>query len=386
MEDVMRNPRAEAFVGVFQASQSYGISYTNPFGNYTVVDFVPEDLLTFVSSHWYGFPPLNELWYGILAFCVAVIGVLALSGNAVVIYVFLSTSSLRTPSNYFLINLAVSDLLLMGCMAPTMLVNSYYKTWAFGPFFCKVFGGLGTLAGTTSILTMCFITYDRYALIVKDITSESLSAPKAALQILLLWLLSVAWTLAPFFGWGSYVPEGNMTVCGFNYLSLDLMNTSYLWAFISFSYFGTLVFLTYCYWFIVSSAHHHEKGMREQAQKMGVESIRGDFNARKRSFDWKVARVSLVTTLFWYVAWTPYVVVIIAGLTNRSLVTPLLASWCSVLAKATTAYNPVVYAVCHPKYKAALYQKLPCLRCSENAEPEHGPGSGTTDAATDEKV
>ncbi|CAG7725317.1 unnamed protein product, partial [Allacma fusca] len=36
--------------------------------------------------------------------------------------------------------------------------------------------------------------------------------------ILSVWLMSAVWTIIPLFGWNRYVPEGNMTACGLDYL------------------------------------------------------------------------------------------------------------------------------------------------------------------------
>lgn len=61
-----------------------------------------------------------------------VLGVLGWSGNGVVVYVFLMTPSLRTPSNLLVVNLAFSDFIMMIIMSPPMVINCYYETWVLG--------------------------------------------------------------------------------------------------------------------------------------------------------------------------------------------------------------------------------------------------------------
>lgn len=75
---------------------------------------------------------MNPLWHGIIGFAIAVLGIVGAVGNAMVIYIFCSTKSLRTPSNLLVVNLAFSDLLMMLTNSPTMVVNAYYETWALG--------------------------------------------------------------------------------------------------------------------------------------------------------------------------------------------------------------------------------------------------------------
>lgn len=160
-------PHAEALFGASHGSSVPGQTYTNPYGNYTVVDTVTEDMLDLVHPHWYGFPPMNEMWYGLVAFFLSCMAMLAISGNFIVLYVFCCTKTLRSPSNYFVVNLALSDFILMFCMCPPLVINSYYHTWIFGPFWCQVYGAIGSLTGCTSIFTMVCISFDRYNVIVK---------------------------------------------------------------------------------------------------------------------------------------------------------------------------------------------------------------------------
>lgn len=149
--------------------------YTNPYGNYTVVDTVTEDMLHLIDPHWYQFPPLNPLWYSLVGFFNFVSAVLAISGNFTVMYIFSTTKSLRTPSNYYVVNLALSDFILMFCMCPPLIINSYHQTWVFGPMACWVYAAIGSLTGCCSIWTMIAITLDRYNVIVKVSLQTSFS-------------------------------------------------------------------------------------------------------------------------------------------------------------------------------------------------------------------
>lgn len=101
-------------------------------GNLTVVDKVPPEMLYLVDAHWYQFPPMNPLWHSILGFAIFVLGCISIIGNGVVVYIFTCTKGLRTPSNLLVVNLAMSDFLMMFTMAPPMVINCYYETWVLG--------------------------------------------------------------------------------------------------------------------------------------------------------------------------------------------------------------------------------------------------------------
>jgi len=349
---------------------------TNPYGNYTVVDTATPDMLHLVDPHWYQFPPMNPMWYGILGFTVFCLGCLSIFGNAVVIWVFMNTKSLRTPANLLVVNLALSDFLMMANMMPPLVYACYHGTWMLGPTYCGIYGMIGSSCGTCSICTMCFITLDRYNVIVKGVSATPMTNTRAHLYNLFSWVSTIIWCLPPLYGWNRYVPEGNMAACGTDYLSEDWLSHSYLWAYGFWCYVLPFILIVYGYWHIVAAVSAHEKGMREQAKKMGVKSLRSE-ESQKTSAECRLAKVALVTVTLWFIAWTPYTVINVAGMVYKPMISPLFTIWGSVFAKANAVYNPIVYAISHPKYKAALYKKMPCLAC--NGESDHPPSSGASD-------
>ncbi|ETN57903.1 rhodopsin [Anopheles darlingi] len=109
----------------------------------------------------------------------------------------------------------------------------------------------------------------------------------------------------------------------------------------------------------------HEKNMREQAKKMNVASLRSQ-EAQNTSTEMKLAKVALVTISLWFMAWTPYLVINFTGIFKAAPISPLATIWGSLFAKANAVYNPIVYGISHPKYRAALYQKFPSLSCQDS--------------------
>lgn len=80
----------------------------------------------------YQFPPLDPLWHKILGLVMIILGIMGWCGNGVVVYVFIMTPSLRTPSNLLVVNLAFSDFIMMGFMCPPMVICCFYETWVLG--------------------------------------------------------------------------------------------------------------------------------------------------------------------------------------------------------------------------------------------------------------
>ncbi|KAF0314799.1 hypothetical protein GQ607_017969 [Colletotrichum asianum] len=215
---------------------------------------------------------------------------------------------------------------------------------------------------------MTMIALDRYNVIVKGLSAKPMTIKTAMMRIVGVWGFSAAWTIAPLFGWNRYVPEGNMTACGTDYLNKELLSRSYIFLYAIFVYFLPLFTIVYSYWFIVQAVAAHEKQMREQAKKMNVASLRSADNANT-SAECKLAKVALMTISLWFFAWTPYLVINFMGIFGGAKISPLATIWGSLFAKANAVYNPIVYGISHPKYRAALKEKLPFLVCGEPEAP-----------------
>lgn len=133
-----------------------------------------------------------------------------------------------------------------------MALSCFRETWEFGPFACEMYAFAGSLFGCTSIYTMMAIAFDRYNVIVKGLAGKPMTNNGALIRIVGIWVWCLLWTIFPMVGWGRYVPEGNMTACGTDYLSQDLISRSYVFVYAIFVYFIPLFTIIYSYYFILS--------------------------------------------------------------------------------------------------------------------------------------
>ena len=62
-------------------------------------------------------------------------------------------------------------------------------------------------------------------------------------------------------------------------------------------------------------------------------------------------------------SWLPYALIAQFGIVGLDvLVTPYSTEFPIMLAKASAIWNPVVYALTHPRYRIALQQVFPCCK------------------------
>ncbi|XP_010622683.1 C-C chemokine receptor type 3 [Fukomys damarensis] len=99
-------------------------------------------------------PPLYSL--------VFIVGLL---GNVVVIVILTKYRRLRIMTNIYLLNLAISDLLLLLTL-PFWIHYVVWKTWVFGHFMCKLISGFYYVGLYSEIFFIILLTVDRYLAIV----------------------------------------------------------------------------------------------------------------------------------------------------------------------------------------------------------------------------
>lgn len=301
-------------------------------------------MMHLIHPYWNQFPAMEPFWSKLLLLYMIVIGVISWCGNGVVLYIFTTTKSLRTPANLLVINLAISDFGMMVVNTPMMGINLYFETWVLGPAMCDAYGALASALGCGSIWSMCMIALDRYNVIVLGMAGRPMTIKLALMKIAFVWSMAAFWTMAPMFGWNRYVPEGNLTSCGIDYLQRDWNSRSYLIMYTIFVYYTPLFLICYSYWYIIAAVSAHEKAMREQAKKMNVKSLRSSEDAEK-SAEGKLAKVALVTISLWFMAWTPYTIINMMGLFKFPGITPLNSIFGACFAKSAACYNPIVYGI-----------------------------------------
>lgn len=99
-----------------------------------------------------------------LFFILNLFAILTIFGNLLVIISINIYKKLHTPTNYLIKNLAFTDLLVGIVIMPVAALHdiALQRNWPFGVNFCDFWRSMDVLLSTTSILNLCFISYDRY--------------------------------------------------------------------------------------------------------------------------------------------------------------------------------------------------------------------------------
>ncbi|TNN82719.1 Adenosine receptor A2b [Liparis tanakae] len=129
-----------------------------------------------------------------------VIAVLSISGNVLVCWAVAINTTLKNATNYFLVSLAVADI-LVGCLAiPFAITISIGIHLDF--YGCLFLACFVLVLTQSSIFSLLAIAIDRYVAVKIPLRYKELMTGKTAREIIaILWILSFVIGLIPFFGW-----------------------------------------------------------------------------------------------------------------------------------------------------------------------------------------
>ncbi|XP_030750622.1 cholecystokinin receptor-like [Sitophilus oryzae] len=154
---------------------------------------------TMDTSNWTttSAPPKNQVlvWDGpqkiqIPLYCI--IFMLAVVGNILIILTLAQNRRMRTVTNLFLLNLAVSDLLLGVLCMPFTLIGALLRDFVFGGTMCKLIPFLQACTVSVGAWTLVAISVERYYAICHPLRSLTWQTPSHAYKtILAIWIGSI---------------------------------------------------------------------------------------------------------------------------------------------------------------------------------------------------
>ncbi|XP_068734174.1 QRFP-like peptide receptor [Montipora capricornis] len=143
------------------------------------------------SVHW------NPTAYKIgatVAYCL--IFVVSLVGNSCIGIIVYKTKTLRKPINIFIVNMAMSDLLVPLIDIPLQVVNLYRYSWlisgVLGNAFCKLIPFLYEVSYIVSVQTLILIAVGRFGAVVWPLHSSLISLKRCTFFILATWIVAMA--------------------------------------------------------------------------------------------------------------------------------------------------------------------------------------------------
>uniref|UniRef100_A0A146ZRB8 D(3) dopamine receptor n=1 Tax=Fundulus heteroclitus TaxID=8078 RepID=A0A146ZRB8_FUNHE len=153
--------------------------------------------------------------YNYLALVLGVALILAIIlGNTLVCLSVLTEHSLKTATNYFIISLAVADLLLAVLVLPLYVYSEFLGgIWTLSTSVCDALMTMDVMLCTASILNLCAISVDRYIAVVVPLKyNRNQFSVRQLVLITATWVLSLGVASPVIFGLNQ-VPNRDPALC-----------------------------------------------------------------------------------------------------------------------------------------------------------------------------
>ncbi|CAH8558577.1 unnamed protein product, partial [Schistosoma rodhaini] len=173
-----------------------------------------------------------NLWKTILLGVLLIFAaLLTITGNVLVFIAFLRERYMRKNlTNWFLVSLAIADLLVGIIVMPFAIYHTLYDAyWPFGRDWCDIWHAFDVLSSTASILNLCAIALERFWATENPITHTSMRTRRHCLLMLtIVWICSVLISFPAILWWRNTQDYDNSSpeVCHFTLDSIYLFVSS----------------------------------------------------------------------------------------------------------------------------------------------------------------
>ena len=287
----------------------------------------------------------------------------SLMANSFIVMIVYQTPTLRKPINYFIANMALSDLLFAMFWLPTRLSllhtnQSWLIGGQFGQALCKLAPFFGDVSTIVSIQNLVLIAVDRFVAVVFPLRSPLIRSKLCPFFILGTWIAGVAVILPHFFTFQLVENSVAKMVCvvgweeafgeSLSFADYQLAG-SILFRFIP----VTLLAILYSIMLFKLKARVHpgEQSANTQQQR----------NRRNRN----VLQMSIAIVLVFVFCWLPYditffIIMYRASSTHFSCGFGLYYEVTYHMAVGYCAINPIICFIFSSNYRQALKRLMNC--------------------------
>ncbi|XP_058966861.1 QRFP-like peptide receptor [Pocillopora verrucosa] len=279
-----------------------------------------------------------------------VLVVLVVTGNIVVCLIIKRSRQMRTPINYLLVNLAVSDILFATFIAPKLIfgLNLSHPEGATGSILCKLMtgGNFAWIPGVSSVVTLVTIAVERYYTVVHPMDpNRKMTKHKLKVILLCSWIFSVIFNI-PLFLARTYKREDGKNHCVLSWPKKWMSTANcYAWLFLVVAAVGLMITL---YSQVVLPLWLKPKSCVPLSYKQ-----QGVIRVRKR-ITMMVITVSVIFAICWGAESVEYVL----RTTTTLKITFVHIAIVDILVLFNSAVNPLVYGLLNHQFRQKIREVI----------------------------
>lgn len=286
-------------------------------------------------------------------FLVMLILISVLGNTAVIIAILISNELRGDKSNVLIINLAITDLTNGLTVMVSSLSSLVADKWILGQGLCSMICAVNYCLIITSMLTLCFISYDRYNAIKHPLSYiQWITNTKLSIAIAYSWFQGIAFSIVPvIFQWVQY--DYWEAVCAIEWQKEKEQAVYYVVTAFLLCFFIPGLSLAFNYFQVLREV----KRMAKSIQPVTVTILN---NSKSDPFqNSKIVKSLLVVVLAYFVCMTPFSVtkLIKVIVSDPHFVPGWINTSASLIAYCSSAVNPLVYGLLRNEFRMA-YKKI----------------------------
>ncbi|CAO2641529.1 KiSS-1 receptor, partial [Lemmus lemmus] len=289
----------------------------------------------------------------------AALMLLGLVGNSLVIYVICRHKHMRTVTNFYIANLAATDVTFLLCCVPFTALLYPLPAWVLGDFMCKFVNYIQQVSVQATCATLTAMSVDRWYVTVFPLRALHRRTPRLALAVSLsIWVGSAA-VSAPVLALHRLSP-GPRTYCSEAFPSRALERAFALYNLLAL-YLLPLLATCACYGAML---RHLGRAAVRPAPTDGALQLLAQRAGAVRT---KVSRLVAAVVLLFAACWGPIQLFLVlqalgpAGAWHpRSYAAYALKIWAHCMSYSNSALNPLLYAFLGSHFRQAFCRVCPC--------------------------
>ena len=311
------------------------------------------------SESWSCFAQLNSTALkigGTVTYCLIII--VSLAANSLIVMIVYKMPNLKKPINYFVANMASSDLLFPVFWIPSLLSSLHTNSFLIGgQALCKLVRFSSVVSCAVSIQNLILIAVDRFGAVVFPLRSPLIRSKLCPFYILTTWIVAVT-VGSPYLFANELVenPEGAKCVTKWKKaFGESSSHASFLLAFYLLFKHIPVLLLVIPYSIILiklkTQVHPGEQSANTQQQR----------HRRNRN----VLQMSIATVIVFVFCWLPYSINVLIieyqdSSTHFSCSFWIYNAVTFCMAAAYCAINPIICFMFSSNYRKALKKLIKC--------------------------
>lgn len=270
------------------------------------------------------------------------VNLFALFGNLLVCFAVYKAPSLQNVGNVFVINLALSDILVALICIPLSIAVIISGRWPFSEAVCD-FNGFSIFAfSMVSQVGMALVAANRYFAVVKPQFSRKIfSSRNVCVMVCGLWLLPSIATLPPLFGWGFYEFNAGKAFCLYPFYASK-----------SYTFMVEVLFIILPMKLIIFSYFKIFKEMRRSRRQVGTTEAGERTLTALEKREYKVSVTMFVAFLAFASCWGPVSVIDFIDTFREETTLPRgVYMFNSLMIFLSSALNPLIYWVTNARFR-----------------------------------